>query len=256
MLQRAMWKQWRGVFDLFVGNSDFMRRRLEENGIGPAVAVWNGVPRRPARPPLAGPPLAAYAGRLSPEKGVEALLLAFGIVSRRLPEARLLVVGDGPERKRLEAIAAAEGLGARVTWAGHVPRTEVERLLDAAWVQVVPSLLEEPFGNAVAEALMRGTAVIATEPGGPAEIVRPSGGGLLVPPGRPEPLAEALIDVLGNRERSEELGAAGRAWGAERLSVEACADRFLALYRRLIELEAARSRNRTGRSMPAPLPRR
>lgn len=239
MVQRAMWERWRDAFDLVVANSDTMRTRLEEHGIGPVVRIWNGVASRPGRPPLEGPPTVAYAGRLSREKGVEMLLRAFALVLRRLPEARLLVLGEGGEQAGLAAVAAAQRLGDRVLWTGHLPREEVERLLDAAWVQAVPSLLEEPFGLAAAEALMRGTAVVATAHGGPAELVGASGGGVLVPPGDTARLAEALIALLADRGRCEALGAAGRAWAVERLSVETCVEEFLETYRELVGRRAA-----------------
>lgn len=235
MIQRRLLERWRGVFDLYVANSEAMRRRLEEYGIHPTTRVWNGVLRRPARPPLDGPPLAAYAGRLSHEKGLAILVEAFAEVARRQPDARLLVMGDGPERARLERMAAERGVSDRITWTGHRPRHEVEQALDAAWVQVVPSLLEEPFGLAVAEAMMRGTAVVATELGGPVELIGPSGGGLLVPPNDPGRLAEALVTILGDRERAETLGVAGRDWALDRLSIEACADQFLTLYQEIAD---------------------
>lgn len=239
MLQRQLLQRWRGAFDLFVGISDTVRRRLEENGFHPAVRVWNGIPVRAARPPLSGPRLVTYAGRLNREKGLTTLLEAFAIVAREVPDARLLMMGDGPERGDLVGIAAAEGVANRVTWESHRPRAEVERMMDSAWVQAAPSLIEEPFGNAVGEAMMRGTAVVATDLGGPSEVIRASGGGVLVPPGDTVGLAQALRGVLGDRGRAEALGAAGRAWAVEHLSMDRFVDRFIELYQGLVARKVA-----------------
>lgn len=234
MAQRALVERWRGVFDLFVANSDTARRLLEEHGIGPVVRIWNGVPRRPARPPLAVPPTVAYAGRLSWEKGVETLAEAFALVRERVRDARLVLIGDGPLRGSIEDRIGRRGMNANVVLTGHLPPEAAERTLDRAWVQVVPSLLEEPFASAAAEAMMRGTAVVASDHGGAAEIVRQAGAGMLVPPGDAAHLAQALVELLADRERAETLGASGRTWAFDRLSRERCVDAFLELYRELI----------------------
>jgi glycosyltransferase involved in cell wall biosynthesis len=239
MLQRRMWARWRDVFDLVVANSDTMRRQLQAHGIGPIVRVYNGVPRRDPRPPLADPPTIAYAGRLAREKGVDVLVDAFASVARAHPKARLLLVGDGPERPRLDRLVATAGLAARVTFTGLLTRAETEAALDRAWVQVVPSRLEEPFGNAAAEALMRGTALVASDVGGLAEIVRRGETGMLVPPQDTAALATALFQLVGDRERAERLGEAGREWALDWLGRDACVDRFEELYRALVAGAAA-----------------
>jgi glycosyltransferase involved in cell wall biosynthesis len=237
MAQRLLWRQWRDVFALVVANSEALERRLVQHGIGPVEVIWNGVPRRAPRPPLADPPTVAFAGRLSREKGVDVLLRGFG--GANVPGARLLIVGDGPDRSSLERLAGELGLGESVRWTGHLPRAEMEKVLDRAWVQVVPSILEEPFGLTVAEAMMRGTAVIASAHGGPAEIVQPGSTGLLARPADPDALGSALAALLSDRDRSEAFGRAGRDWALDRLSGETCAERFLDVYRRIFAGRAA-----------------
>lgn len=239
MAQRWLWERWRDVFHLFVANSATMERRLAEHGIGPTMVIWNGVPRRSPRPPLADPPVVAFAGRLSHEKGVAVLLRAFAEARRSIPAARLVVAGEGPERDRLIALARELGIETGVRWTGHLDREGMEHELETAWVQAVPSILEEPFGLVAAEAMMRGTAVVAAGHGGLSEIVQPDETGLLVKPNDSAALAGALIALLGDRERSEEMGRAGHAWAWDRLSREACAERFLGAYKRIREECAA-----------------
>ena len=234
MVQRRLLRRWLPAFDLVVANSDTLLRSLVQHGVGPAVRLYHGVAARPPRPLLAEPPLVAYAGRLSPEKGVHVLLRAFAALAALRPDARLLLVGEGPERERLERLAAAAGITDRVIFTGLLTRAETEAVLDRAWVQVIPSLLEEPFGLALAEALMRGTTVVASASGGPAELVEDGVTGLLVAPGDAQELADAIAGLLGDRRRVELLGTAGRAWALENLDRERFVDRFVELYATVI----------------------
>ena len=239
MVQRALWARWRDAFDLVVANSETTRRLLAEHGIGPIVRVYNGVAPRPARPPLTGPPTAAYAGRLSWEKGVDVMVRAFATIARGRPQARMVIIGEGPDRARLERLIAAEGLGGQVRMTGQLSRAQTEAALDRAWVQVVPSMVEEPFGNAFAEALMRGTALVAADHGGPSELVDHGQTGLLVPPRDADALSEALAGLLDDREWTERLGAAGRELALSQLTLEHCVDRFVELYEGLLTARAA-----------------
>lgn len=236
--QRAMWDRWRGVFDLYVANSQATRRKLLDHGIEPVAVVHNGVPRRPQRPRLDGPPTVAYAGRLSREKGVDLLAEAFATVTAEVPEARLLVVGDGPERALIQATARRGGFEDRIEISGHLSRSEAEERLGRAWVVAAPSRLEEPFGLAVAEAMMRGTAVVAAGHGGLVEIVEDDRTGIHVRPGDAGDLARALVELLSDRERAEAMGRAGRRRALERFDRDRCAEAFERLYERLVGADA------------------
>lgn len=133
-------------------------------------------------------PLVAFAGRLTAAKNLDVALRAV----ERLPEATLLVIGDGEERQRLEAIA-----GDRVRFVGARPRGEVLGLLAAADVVVLPSAWEN-FPHAAVEALAMGTPVVATRVGGVPEIVHDGENGVLVEAGDDDAFAEALAHVVGN----------------------------------------------------------
>lgn len=233
MVQRRLWQRWRGAFDATVALSSRMKARLEAEGIGPVEVIHNGVPERPMRPPLAGPPTAAFAGRLVPEKGVDVLLRALAGIIDHVPSARLLVAGAGPDAPRLRALAEALGVARHVEWLGHLTRVEMERRFERAWVQVVPSRWEEPFGNVTTEAMMRGTATIASAVGGQTDIVDDGVTGFLVPPGDAEALRAPLLHLLSSRERAEAFGQAGRAHALASFSEARCLDQFEALYHRL-----------------------
>jgi glycosyltransferase involved in cell wall biosynthesis len=163
-------------------------------------------------------------------KGVDVLLRAFAKVKAKIPDAQLFLVGDGGEREAVGRLVADLHLSSSVSMAGRIPRQEVGRYLAPAWVQVVPSRWPEPFGLVAAEALMRGTAVIASASGGLAEIVDDGETGFLVPAGDAEVLAGALEVLLADRELAEQMGRSGRQVALARFSEAAFFDRFLELY--------------------------
>ena len=246
VVQAGLRRRWLGVVDVTVPNSEWVRQRLVGDGLPAGEAISNGVPAVPARPPLAGPPSVAFAGRLVEKKGADVLVEAMRTVVATQPDARLLLAGDGPQGPRIRAAIAAAGLAPSVSVLGHLPRIELDRALGGAWVQAVPSQWEEPFGNAAAEAMMRGTAVVATDAGGLRELVEHGVTGLLVPPGDPEALGRALLDVLSDRALAERLGRAGREQALARLSEDRMLDRFEALYEQLIAAGGRRA------AVPAP----
>jgi len=233
MLQMKLWRHWRSAFDLIVANSEAVKRRLVAEGITPVEVVWNGVPIRPARPPLSSPPTVAFAGRLVREKGTDVLVRAFAKVVIQIPEARLLLAGDGPERERLKRLIADLGLSSSVSMLGRLSQSEVERRTAVAWVQAVPSRWAEPFGLVAAEAMMRGTAVVASASGGLTESVRDGQTGFLVPPGDAEALTEASLHLLQDRELAEQMGWAGRETAMAHFSEATFVDRFVQLYQTL-----------------------
>ena len=230
MLQRQLWLHWRSAFDVLVALSYGMKAKLEAEGISPVEVVYNGVPARRMRPPMKTPPTVAFAGRLVPEKGVDFLLRAFAPVVAQVPQARLLIAGQGPESAALRILASELGILENITWLGHVPREEMERHFDGAWVQVVPSLWEEPFGNVTTEAMMRGTAVIASAVGAQPEIISEGKTGFLVAPNDVSALTAALLRLLLNQNLAEQMGQAGHQRAVTYFSEDRRTENFLAIY--------------------------
>jgi glycosyltransferase involved in cell wall biosynthesis len=233
MAQLRLWRRWREAFDMVVANSEAVRRRLLAEGIDPVEVVWNGVPVRPPRTSLSPTPTVLFAGRLVPEKGPDVAVQAFAQVARELPEALLVLAGDGPAAPGLRALIAELGLEDRVLMPGWLPHAELERRFGDAWVQAVPSRWQEPFGAVAAEAMMRGTAVVASASGGLPEIVQHEQSGLLVPTGDVAALAAALTRLLRDRELASGFGMAGRDIALARFSEDAYVDGHLRLYERL-----------------------
>jgi glycosyltransferase involved in cell wall biosynthesis len=144
-----------------------------------------------------------FAGRLGPQKALGTLLRALVEV----PDAALVVAGDGPEREPLEQLTRTLGLDGRVSFIGAVPRERVLRLFGAADACVLPSAWEN-LPHTVVEALAVGCPVIATSVGGVPEVVRDRENGLLVAPGDPRALATAIAQLLSDDALRERLAAA------------------------------------------------
>lgn len=170
-------------------------------------------------------PTVLYVGRLRRYKGVDWLLESFPAVRARVPEARLVVVGDGPDRARLERQAARLGVGDAIQFRGFVPLAEKARLMRQAWVLVQPSP-KEGWGLTVVEAGACGTAVVAADSPGLRDSVRRDETGLLVRFGDREALGASISSVLTDRPRREGLAAAGIEW-ARRFTWENCARRSM-----------------------------
>jgi glycosyltransferase involved in cell wall biosynthesis len=234
MVQRQLWLRWRHVFDRVVALSHRMKAQLEAEGISPVEVIHNGVPERPLRPPLQDPPTVVFAGRLVPEKGVELLLRAFAQVLPQVPSARILIAGQGPDAALLQTLAIELGVSHAVTWLGHLTVAEMERQFASAWVQVVPSQWEEPFGNVSTEAMMRGTAVIACAVGGQTEIVSDRLTGFLVPPKDVAAIAAPLLQLLSDRQLAEKMGQAGRERALTNFSEAKRTDRFIDIYEQML----------------------
>jgi glycosyltransferase involved in cell wall biosynthesis len=234
MLQKAMFARWKGAVDLYVANSHAMKAALIEHGFDPVTVLWHGTPEVPARRPLDGPASVAFVGRLVREKGVDVAIRAFARALEEVPDAQFVLIGDGPERAAIERLVTTLRLQANVKMLGHLPNAMAEAEVSRCWVQVAPSRWVEPFGIVAIEAQMRGTAIIAHSAGGFLETVDDGRTGLLVPMGDEDAWVKALVGLLGDRNRAEAMGRAGRARAIELFSERTIADQLIDIYRRVI----------------------
>lgn len=170
-------------------------------------------------------------GRLTRTKGHRMLLRAMGQVSREVPEARLVIYGEGEEAGALKREAAAAGVDEGVTFAGFA--ADVRAALAGADVFVMPSL-SEGLGVAVLEAMAMGRPVVVSDAGGLPESVVHGETGLVVPAGDAGALAEALVSLLRHRDRAREMGTAGRKRMLEHYDRPRVVGRIMALYEELL----------------------
>ena len=179
-----------------------------------------------------------FVGRLIERKGVAHLIRALRTVRRAVP-ARLVIVGDGPERASLERLAATTEVASHVHFRGRVSDEELRQAYASADVFVLPSVLDqrqdtEGLGVVLLEAMNYGVPVVASNIGGITDIVQHESTGLLVPPGDEDALAKALTALLENPELSRSLGQGGARLLRETFSWDRIVDRWDAVYKRVI----------------------
>lgn len=180
-------------------------------------------------------PLVVTVGRLVHDKGHAVLLRAFRQLLSHQADARLCIVGDGPVRDELETLAGQLGIAERVELRGTVfPTTDV---LSRADLFVFPSL-EEPQGLAVLEAFAAGVPVVASRTGGIVEMVEHGVEGLLVDPGDPRALAEAMARLLERPDLAETLVCNARR-RVDEFDIRRIARRYEELFDRLATRDAS-----------------
>jgi phosphatidylinositol alpha-1,6-mannosyltransferase len=162
-----------------------------------------------------GTPLVVTVSRLAERyKGMEVLIRALPLVRAVVPGSQLVIVGDGPLRPGLEALASGLGLGDAVRFPGAVDDDQRDRWLDEAQVFAMVSRLDgdgagEGFGIVYLEAGAHQLPVVGGSSGGAGDAVVDGVTGLLVDPEDHVGVADALAGLLGNRERAEAMGCAG-----------------------------------------------
>lgn len=148
--------------------------------------------------------LVFFLGRLVPEKGAWELLSCFPRVLEKIPDAKLLIGGNGPQKDILEKRAKELNISDKVMFAGFIKEKKRNYFYNRANVAAFPSLYE-PFGIVALEAMATNTPVIVGNVGGLAEIVIDGITGVKVPPGDVEKLADAIITVLSNQKFAADL---------------------------------------------------
>lgn len=153
-----------------------------------------------------GSPIALCVAEMIPRKNHLQLLAAWRIVTREVPEAHLLLAGDGELRPRLESLASKMGLSGSVHFLGY--RSDIPDLVANSNVVVLTSK-HEGLPRCIMEAMAAGKPVVATDVRGSRELIRDGVNGLLVPLGDPESLAKALIRLLIDKDLGQRMGTAG-----------------------------------------------
>jgi phosphatidylinositol alpha-1,6-mannosyltransferase len=193
----------------------------------PVSVLYPGADVEAFRPDLAFDDLLARHGlqdrrvvvcvsRLVPRKGQDVLIRSMPAIRRRVPEAALLLVGDGPFRERLESMAAAEPAGS-IAFAGQVAEADLPRYYRAGEVFAMPcrtrraGLEVEGWGNVFVEAAACGRPVVVGDSGGAREALVDGATGLLVDGRNAGAVAEAVASLLEDPGRARAMGAAGRA---------------------------------------------
>jgi glycosyltransferase involved in cell wall biosynthesis len=173
----------------------------------------------------------AYLGRLVIEKGVSVLVEAARLLRAQGREVPVLIIGDGPERPRLETQIAASGLESSLRITGFLSGEALQRELDGVATIVIPTIMEETAGLAAIEQMARGRPVIASAVGGLQEIV--NGAGLTFPADDASALANAMRRILDEPGLASSLGALSRHRVLQSFSFKSMTDAHARLYRSL-----------------------
>lgn len=237
-LNLLLFRVFAGLFTARVlAVSEASRRALVSLGVaeGKVATVHNGVEE--ARVPEAtreevrkewgiplDAPLAGMVGRMVDWKGPDVFLAAAAEVSRRLPEARFVLVGDAVfgERAYLDGLkekARVLGLGEKAVFTGF--REDVLEIMSSCDVLVHASLLPDPLPTVILEAMSLGLPVVAADGGGVREMVEEGVTGLLVPPGDAAAMARAVAWALSHAREAREMGEAGKRRVREKFDLDA-----------------------------------
>jgi L-malate glycosyltransferase len=191
--------------------------------------IPNGVDVRRFTPGAGGGQALLFVGRLIERKGADLLVEAFGALAPTYPGLSLTIVGEGPERSRLEGLVQRHGLGERVLFRGHLEREALAQAYRDASVLVLPAA-SDAMPNVVLEAMAAGLAIVTTRTGA-IELLR--GNGQTVERAEPEQLRAALRRYLDDPDLLVAHQHASRRL-AEQMSWGSVADFFLAVYAEVI----------------------
>ncbi len=203
------------------------------------VALPNGVPvperTWQRRPDSRAAPRAAFVGRLAPEKGLDRLIDAWPAVRAVHPDARLILIGEGPERPSLEARIGARGLtlgpGQAVELTGPVP-DPIAALRDVN-LFVLPSR-EEGMSIALLEAMALGVPIVASSIPGNRRLIADFKHGRLAPPDDPDGLARVINEQWANFDRAFHMSRAARSRVEQEFSIRIVVRRHLELFREIV----------------------
>lgn len=247
--RRALLRGLTLVADHVVGNAEAVRKMLiEEEGIpaGKISVIPNGLDLRrfdqrvreglqAPLPDTQGAPVVVHVANMNhPVKRQEDLLRALARVRDAGHALHAFLVGDGPRRPELETLAGSLGIADRVHFLKH--RADVPAIYAQADFGVLCSSAEG-MSNAVMEGMAAGLPMVVTDVGGNPELVADGERGLVVPPLKPDALAQAFLTLLGDRELGRRMGAEARAFVERELSLTRMVRRHDELYRRVVRGE-------------------
>lgn len=233
LVAEAYIHKWLGTYskcvDCFLAPSEFVRDKFVEHGWDSAKfeVLPHFQPLKPGAERSAENAPLLYFGRLSPEKGVADLLHAM----QRLPDLRLVIAGDGPERGNLEQLTSELGLR-NVRFTGHMSGADLDRAIAGSRLTVLPSHAYETLGKTILESYAQARAVVATDLGSRRELVQEGKTGLLYKTGDITELTSAIKFLSSNPELADRMGRAGQKL-LHRYTPEAHYEALMALYERL-----------------------
>ncbi|MDP8299560.1 MAG: glycosyltransferase family 4 protein [Candidatus Tantalella remota] len=173
-------------------------------------------------------------GRLIKRKGYDTLIKSFALLRDRGINANLLLIGDGPERSSLEKLSVKLGLSNHINFLKWLDEKKFQ-YLSSSDLFVLPSMYE-PFGIVILEAMFCGLPVVSTNKGGPADIIKDGRNGLLVRPGDPAALAQAIEKIATDPGLKHKMSVCNKE-DIKQYTIAEIAERYLELFKKIIKTE-------------------
>jgi len=216
------------MVNFFIAPSHFLRDKMIQYGFPPdkVIHIPNFIGTKSIRPSLNNDGYILYSGRLSHEKGLITLVRAISLCD----SVRLLIVGDGPLRKELEATVEMTAKE-KIEFLGHVDREKVWKIVAGALFVVMPSEWYENFPYSILEAFASAKAVIGSRTGGIPQLVRVGETGLLFEPGNADDLAEKIQWMVKHSKERQEMGRRARELVEKEYNPELHYKRLMEVYR-------------------------
>ncbi len=233
--------------DVIVSVSDEITRELSSKGIkNNVITIYNGVRIREGKKfkknfydmnevGVRHQNIATYVGRLSEEKGVDILLKAWQDVIKHVPQALLVIVGDGPQRIMLQQLADASGMMETVLFTGE--QSDVAAYLQRSDIFVLPSR-GEGMSNALLEAMSYGLPCIVSATGGNLKLIRHNETGMTFDSEDHQSLARCMIELFQKEDIAHSIGSRAEDLVKNEFSIGIIANQYLRLYRSLLKSRA------------------
>lgn len=174
-----------------------------------------------------------YMSKIESKKGIYDIIQAIPIVTEKFPNAKFLFAGEGPDREKLQCLCCENGYRDYLKFLGYLEGQQKINFLARGDLFLFPSQYMEGMPYALLEAMAAGLPIIATSMGGIPEMIQDKVNGILVPPGQPEKLAQAIIKLLANRRLRQGLGQFNRLKVETEYEINIVCEKFSQLYDKL-----------------------
>jgi glycosyltransferase involved in cell wall biosynthesis len=242
-LRNLIIKKWLNKINGVVAVSDSLKEGLLQNGVGVKLVIHNGIDISEwsvsngeaaafkKSMGLEGFSVVLFGGRLSGVKGGNIILEVMNLVSKQISSVKLFVVGKKDfYAKRMEEKAESLGLKDKIIFAGWLSEDGMKKSYAISEIVVVPSVHLDPFPTVNLESFAVGKPVVATCFGGSPEIIKDGENGFVVNPLNITAFADAICEILSNKEKAREFGEAGHRLVAGKYRIEEMAGKYLSLF--------------------------
>ncbi|MFH0907094.1 MAG: glycosyltransferase [bacterium] len=220
--------------DMFLAPSLFMKKKALMWGIPSEKIVHlpNFINKEPQTNTYGENKYFLYFGRLSSEKGVKFLIKAFLKISIQLPDWKLTIVGDGPEKEKLEELV---GHNKQIEFLGHKNGKELKEIAKGAYLIITPSVWPENFPYSILEGLVLGKMVIGAKIGGIPELIKHKKTGLLFKPNNQNDLIEKIFWAVENSIEVSKIAEAGQNQVLSKYSPEKYYNKIIKTYNEILK---------------------